>query len=262
MTSLTMSGAPCTKRCWRPGDPPRQAVSSLPREFSTNCVGGGEPAGPHHARSGRADPRNRELVAAKSYCLTGPVHQRTRCDVRHPWARTTHRAPVSAIPGTGHASCPTQGNSLSRVLCPAGWPGNSACSVACRARCGTPASRVLACCNHPCRNQCPALTYSWVVLKGRLRSVGWSLEPALISLSRWLFRSQRPAGFTPPVSVQLRSNSRGWLHDLFGCKRHQMQHLYDFYCLLNSRSSHQLWMINSHFCGWLSSVMWLIIIHI
>jgi len=39
-------------------------------------------------------------------------------------------------------------------------------------------------------------------------------------------------GFTPRLSVQLQSNSRGWLHRMFPCKRHQMRHLCDLACLL------------------------------
>jgi hypothetical protein len=40
------------------------------------------------------------------------------------------------------------------------------------------------------------------------------------------------AAFTPAVSVQCQSNSRGWLHRVFPRKRHQMQHLCDFACFL------------------------------
>ncbi|HWO39987.1 MAG TPA: hypothetical protein VNO32_65305, partial [Candidatus Acidoferrum sp.] len=32
----------------------------------------------------------------------------------------------------------------------------------------------------------------------------------------------------PTVSVQLQSNSRGWLHRVRPRKRHQMRHLFDF----------------------------------
>jgi hypothetical protein len=40
------------------------------------------------------------------------------------------------------------------------------------------------------------------------------------------------AGSTRPISVQLQSNSRGWLHRLNPRKRHQMRHLCDFACFI------------------------------
>ncbi len=48
---------------------------------------------------------------------------------------------------------------------------------------------------------------------------------------------QRPIRQT---SVQRQSNSRGWLHRMFPCKRHQMRHLYDLTCLLAKQVLSQL----------------------
>ncbi len=49
-----------------------------------------------------------------------------------------------------------------------------------------------------------------------------------------------PKTFTPKVSVQRQSNSKGWLHRVFPCKRHQMRHLYDLTCLLAKQVLSQL----------------------
>ena len=91
-------------------------------------------------------------MAQKSYCLTGPVRRRTRGGVRHPWARTTHRARI------GNPRYRTCVVSYSRELAITSTmsperSGNSACSVAWTARCGTPASSVLACCSSSFRNR-------------------------------------------------------------------------------------------------------------
>jgi hypothetical protein len=43
-----------------------------------------------------------------------------------------------------------------------------------------------------------------------------------------------------PISVQLQSNSRGWLHRGFPRKRHQMRHLCDFACFLAKQVLSQL----------------------
>src|SRR5882762_5866698 len=42
------------------------------------------------------------------------------------------------------------------------------------------------------------------------------------------------------LSVQRQSNSRGWLHRAFPCKRHQMRHLCDLTCLLAKQMLSQL----------------------
>jgi hypothetical protein len=42
-------------------------------------------------------------------------------------------------------------------------------------------------------------------------------------------------GFTPRLSVQPLSNSRGWLHRAFLSKRYQMQHSCDLRCLLRRK---------------------------
>ena len=42
------------------------------------------------------------------------------------------------------------------------------------------------------------------------------------------------------LSVQRQSNSRGWLHRVFLCKRHQMRHLCDLTCLLAKQVLSQL----------------------
>ncbi len=42
------------------------------------------------------------------------------------------------------------------------------------------------------------------------------------------------------ISVQLRSNLRGWLHRVFPRKRHQMRHLCDFACFLAKQVLSQL----------------------
>src|SRR6266700_2030761 len=47
-------------------------------------------------------------------------------------------------------------------------------------------------------------------------------------------------GFTPQISVQRQSNSRGWLHRVFPRKRHQMRHLCDLVCLLAKQVLSQL----------------------
>src|SRR5882762_1184036 len=47
-------------------------------------------------------------------------------------------------------------------------------------------------------------------------------------------------GVAPRLSVQRQSNSRGWLHCAFPCKRHQMRHLCDLSCLLAKQVLSQL----------------------
>jgi hypothetical protein len=47
-------------------------------------------------------------------------------------------------------------------------------------------------------------------------------------------------GFTPRTSVQLPSNSRGWLHRVIPRKRHQMRHLCDLACLVAKQVLSQL----------------------
>ena len=42
------------------------------------------------------------------------------------------------------------------------------------------------------------------------------------------------------LSVQRQSNSRGWLHRAFPCKRHQTRHLCDLLCLLAKQVLSQL----------------------
>jgi hypothetical protein len=59
--SLTRSGAPCTKRCERPGDPVKRAVSSPRREFSTNCVGSVEAPGPTTPEADSQNPETPSL---------------------------------------------------------------------------------------------------------------------------------------------------------------------------------------------------------
>jgi hypothetical protein len=48
---------------------------------------------------------------------------------------------------------------------------------------------------------------------------------------------QRPETW---LSVQLQSNSGGWLHRMFPRKRHQMRHLCDLACLLAKQVLSQL----------------------
>jgi hypothetical protein len=45
---------------------------------------------------------------------------------------------------------------------------------------------------------------------------------------------------TRRLSVQRQSNSRGWLHRVFPCKRHQMRHLCDLFRLLAKQMLSQL----------------------
>ena len=60
------------------------------------------------------------------------------------------------------------------------------------------------------------------------------------AIATWGIATMRSDRVHPKSSVQLQSNSRGWLHRAVPRKRHQMRHLCDLPCLLAKQVLSQL----------------------